>query len=220
VAGVGLPVSKRGVGGALPDRALRRRGRLALERLFTAAEEVFARQGYHDARIEDIVTRSGMARTTFYDYFGGKEDLLRAVVADVADELRTHAAALPPLRRGAQGRTALRQWFGEYVEIWARHAELLRIWVEAEVTGTDLGALAADVFGEVERRFSDALRAGAVGRGPAAAADIDVDVASLALVAMIERVPYYGAVGFLAASADEIADALTGIVHDALFTRT
>jgi AcrR family transcriptional regulator len=219
VAGAGLPVSKRGVGGALPDRALRRRGRLALERLFTAAEEVFARQGYHEARIEDIVVRSGMARTTFYDYFGGKEDLLRAVLADVADELRSHAATLPPLRRGVQGRAALREWFGGYVDIWERHAELLRIWVEAEVTGTDLGALAADVFGEVEHRFAEALRAGSAG-GASAALDVVVDVTALALVAMIERVTYYATVGFLAASADELADGLTGIVHDALFTRT
>ncbi|MFZ5609590.1 MAG: TetR/AcrR family transcriptional regulator [Pseudomonadota bacterium] len=43
------------------------------ERLLDAAATVFLQQGYHQARIADIVRRAGAAQGTFYLYFKGKD---------------------------------------------------------------------------------------------------------------------------------------------------
>jgi AcrR family transcriptional regulator len=45
------------------------------------ARDVFARKGYHEAKIEDIVQAAGVARGTFYLYFDDK----RAVFEEIVD---------------------------------------------------------------------------------------------------------------------------------------
>lgn len=42
----------------------------------TAAMKVFARRGYANARVEDILEEAGIARRTFYRYFTSKDDVL------------------------------------------------------------------------------------------------------------------------------------------------
>jgi AcrR family transcriptional regulator len=47
--------------------------------LVQAAREVFVRDGFESARIEDIAARAGKTRGAFYDNFGGKEDIFFAI---------------------------------------------------------------------------------------------------------------------------------------------
>ena len=79
------------------------------EELLAAATRVFARQGFHAARLEDVAAEAGYTTGAIYSNFGGKDDLFLAafereiarhvgeVDAAVADELdpadRTRAAA-------------------------------------------------------------------------------------------------------------------------------
>ncbi len=49
--------------------------------ILTAARDVFAKRGYHQATIDDIVLSAGVARGTFYLYFEDK----RAVFSDLID---------------------------------------------------------------------------------------------------------------------------------------
>lgn len=49
--------------------------------ILTAARDVFARRGYHQATIDDIVAEAGVARGTFYLYFEDK----RAAFSDLID---------------------------------------------------------------------------------------------------------------------------------------
>jgi AcrR family transcriptional regulator len=49
--------------------------------ILLAARDVFAKRGYHQATVEDIVAEAGVARGTFYLYFEDK----RAVLADLID---------------------------------------------------------------------------------------------------------------------------------------
>jgi len=64
------------------------RGKATEERLLAAAEEVFADKGYHDASIHDITRRAGIGQGTFYFYFPGKLELLRALLMDISRQLR------------------------------------------------------------------------------------------------------------------------------------
>ena len=47
-----------------------------------AARRVFARNGYHGAKITDITTEAGRSAGSFYKHFAGKDDVLRALLAD------------------------------------------------------------------------------------------------------------------------------------------
>ncbi len=43
--------------------------------LLAAAQKVFARRGYHDARTSEIALEAGVAEGTLYNYFSSREDL-------------------------------------------------------------------------------------------------------------------------------------------------
>jgi AcrR family transcriptional regulator len=51
--------------------------------LLRAARDVFARKGYHDAKVDDIVAAASVAKGTFYLYFRDK----RSVFAELVDGL-------------------------------------------------------------------------------------------------------------------------------------
>ena len=56
-----------------------RRRQLTREALVSAAEEVFARQGFEGASLEEIAATAGFSRGAIYSNFGGKEQLFLAV---------------------------------------------------------------------------------------------------------------------------------------------
>src|SRR5205085_3187052 len=47
--------------------------------IMDAAEEVFIEKGYHDASMDEIAARAGIAKGTLYQHFPGKEDLVFAL---------------------------------------------------------------------------------------------------------------------------------------------
>ena len=55
------------------------------QQILECARDVFAKRGYHDAKIEDIVNAAGVARGTFYLYFEDK----RAVFEEIVDRAFT-----------------------------------------------------------------------------------------------------------------------------------
>jgi AcrR family transcriptional regulator len=55
------------------------------QKILNHARDVFARRGYHDAKIDDIVAAAGIARGTFYLYFKDK----RAVFEEIVDRAFT-----------------------------------------------------------------------------------------------------------------------------------
>jgi AcrR family transcriptional regulator len=48
--------------------------------LLTAARDVFATQGYHDTKVDDIVARAKVAKGTFYLYFTDKRSVFSELV--------------------------------------------------------------------------------------------------------------------------------------------
>jgi AcrR family transcriptional regulator len=60
-----------------------------------AARRVFARNGYHGAKITDITTEAGRSAGSFYKHFAGKDDILRALLADWLAQAGAELAADP-----------------------------------------------------------------------------------------------------------------------------
>ncbi|NNC91733.1 MAG: TetR/AcrR family transcriptional regulator [Acidimicrobiia bacterium] len=62
--------------------------RIATRRaLFAAAHDLFGRIGYVETRLSDIADHANIGRTTFYDYFTDKEDLLASLVEESLPEV-------------------------------------------------------------------------------------------------------------------------------------
>ena len=55
--------------------------------LLAAARSVFAKKGYDEATVSEIVSRAGVAQGTFYLYFPGKESLAGAFAELVSERL-------------------------------------------------------------------------------------------------------------------------------------
>ena len=56
--------------------------------ILKAARAVFSELGYEAASVRDIIRRTGLASGTFYNYYRSKEEVAKALVADVAQRLR------------------------------------------------------------------------------------------------------------------------------------
>ncbi len=50
------------------------------QQILNEARDVFARRGYHNAKIDDIVAAAGIARGTFYLYFQDKRTIFEEIV--------------------------------------------------------------------------------------------------------------------------------------------
>jgi AcrR family transcriptional regulator len=50
------------------------------DQILNAAEEVFTRKGFSDARMDDIAEETGLSKGTLYLYFKSKEDLVTAIL--------------------------------------------------------------------------------------------------------------------------------------------
>jgi AcrR family transcriptional regulator len=60
--------------------------------LLTSARAVFAKKGYDDATVSEIVGRAGVAQGTFYLYFPGKESLAGAFAEQISERFAVVAA--------------------------------------------------------------------------------------------------------------------------------
>jgi TetR/AcrR family transcriptional regulator, fatty acid metabolism regulator protein len=72
------------------------------QRILQAAAKVFARKGYHGARVSEIARRADVADGTIYLYFRNKEDILVSLFDEVMIEhLRQAREELGALQGGA-----------------------------------------------------------------------------------------------------------------------
>ena len=77
--------------------------------LLAAAREVFAREGFAEASVAEVVARAGASVGSLYHHFGGKADLYLALFEDYQrlQEDRTAAAVSAARARGEQDPIAL-----------------------------------------------------------------------------------------------------------------
>src|SRR2546430_8894734 len=123
--------STRG-GAPAQERELRAQGKKTMRKLLDAAMTVLEKRGYHAARVDDIVKVAKTSHGTFYLYFANKEDLFRALVLDVTEEIGELVDALGPLAQNDESYAMLRDWLARFAEIHQRYGPVIKAWTEAE----------------------------------------------------------------------------------------
>lgn len=85
---------------AIPTSPETARGTTKRERILRAAIEVFAQNGYFNAKVSEIAKSAGVADGTIYLYFDGKEDLLITIFREhTRNYLQSLERALARIRR-------------------------------------------------------------------------------------------------------------------------
>src|SRR5216683_3252078 len=108
-------------GAPAQERKLRSQGKETLRRLLDAGMVTFDKRGYHAARVDDIVKVAKTSHGTFYLYFANKEDLFRALLADVSDEMTLLSEQLPSIAPTKAGYDELRAWIGQFFDLYGRY---------------------------------------------------------------------------------------------------
>jgi AcrR family transcriptional regulator len=194
-------------------RELRAQGRRTLRRLLDAGLRVFARRGYHAARVDDIVRAARTSHGTFYLYFANKEDLLRALAVDCAHELTDLADSIGPIGPDADGRAELRSFLERFIDTYRRYGPVIRAWMEDQVGDRDVDRLGVKAFTAIGGRLAERMRDAPV--------QLESEAAAVgALMAMLERVSYGVASRRITADDTTLLDTLTTIVHRGFFAAT
>jgi len=125
------------------------RGRRTLRRLLDAAAIEFGARGYHETAVNHITQRAEVGLGTFYVYFKSKEEVFRALVADMGALTRSTIAEKV---RGAKDRLeAERLGVEAYIEFVRAHPGLYRVVMEAQF-------VAPEAYRDYYRVFSSAYR--------------------------------------------------------------
>jgi AcrR family transcriptional regulator len=149
------------------------RGRRTLRRLLDAAGEEFGARGYHETAISHITQRAGVGLGTFYVYFKSKEEVFRALVADMG--ARTRHALTESVKDAPNRIEAERLGIRAYLDFVRSHKALYRVVMEAQF-------VAPEAYQDYYRTFSAAYRqqlAQAAARGEISKGEDEVRVWAL-----------------------------------------
>lgn len=162
------------------------RGQRTRSALLVAARTVFERDGFVNARITDIAETAGVAHGSFYSYFASKEEIFRAVVAELQTEL-TRARG-----ENVEGNPTV--WSSvldanrRYLNTWQSHTDLMRLWEDVAILDDEIKSTIDETRMAFVQRAGVAMkRLQDTGLIPP---EVDVRVASFALTAMVSRFAY------------------------------
>jgi AcrR family transcriptional regulator len=200
------------LGGApAQERALRPQGRKTMLRLLDAGRAVFEKQGFHAARVDDIVKTAKTSHGTFYLYFANKEDLFKALAYDAMAQMEMLGASLGPITADEIGRQALRAWVADFVDIYAAHGTVIRAWTDREFASRDLGRRAqaslGALSGALSHRIDEARKIGAR----------TAEIEGVACLSMLERFNYFQQSHQIDFDHDDAIDVLTRAVFEGFF---
>ncbi len=182
-------------------------------KILEAATRVFAREGFHNAKIEDVAKEAGVAHGTVYLYFGGKDDLLISIFRENLEELVEYVGS--EVKKEANAEDKLRRMISLQIELIETNSELAELMlVEFPQTGkflsnsviNDLAAyidMIANILreGVAEGAFDDSIDANMI------ATVIYSGIQGIATRWILEEMKY-----LLKKVADEISDVfLSGI---------
>ncbi|HEY2814749.1 MAG TPA: helix-turn-helix domain-containing protein [Acidimicrobiales bacterium] len=201
----------RTAGTPASERELRSQGKRTMAALLDAGLEVFTERGYHAARVDDVVRVAQLSHGTFYLYFANKEDLFQAIARECAHDMEALAASLGPVTPDRAGEIELRRWLAQFVATYRRYGAVIRGWMEEQVVDRQLVALGLAAFQQIVESLQQRL----------AETDAthlsDAQLATAAMLAMIERMTYFTSSRDLGFDDEQVVDALTTMLHRGVF---
>lgn len=93
--------------------------------IIQAAEEVFAKKGFHEATISEIAKRAKVSEATIYEYFSSKEDLLFSIPVEVTEQFMKENEKILRYIDGAENK--LRALIHRRIELFSTNENYAKI---------------------------------------------------------------------------------------------
>jgi TetR/AcrR family fatty acid metabolism transcriptional regulator len=170
--------------------------------ILEAAVRVFARKGYHAARVGDIAAEAGVAHGLLYHYFASKEDLLETIFRDTWTDLLEALEQVEEEVRPAGEQ--LRQVAAILLRSWRRDPDLVRVLVREVARSPQLGGRVDEIekaFAVLQRIVERGQQAGELRR------DVDARLVGWIVYGALEEVLTGWVLGTLPDGDDAVADA-------------
>lgn len=107
----------------------RRHRRSVRSRILETTTDLLDERPWADVSIDDVMTASGLSRTSFYRHFDDRQDLIFTLLADVGEH--TGAPARRWLEATGDPAKAVRAAVAELADVYAAHGPVLRAIAEA-----------------------------------------------------------------------------------------
>jgi TetR/AcrR family fatty acid metabolism transcriptional regulator len=176
--------------------------------LLDAAVRVFARKGYHQARVGDVAEEAGVAHGLLYHYFSSKEEVLETIFRDTWSDLL--AAVREVEASDVPAREQLRQVAAILLRAWRRDPDLVRVLVREVTRSAEVGKRVAeigDAFAAIERIVRSGQADGAFRE------ELDPRLASVIFYGAIEEILTGWVLDLLPDGDDEVARAEETVVQ-------
>ena len=172
-------------GATVPAPRRTRRSVRTRERILAAATEVFARRGFHGARVADIAEQAGIAYGLVYHHFKNKDDILAAIFSERWGEYVRYIDDLVESPEPFRAQVAHLVHF--WVETWRQEPHLMTVMINEIsrsyefVESHDPGRVMV-AFDAIERLITAAQTRGEV------RADVDPRLVTYAVLGVAEMV--------------------------------
>ncbi len=187
------------------------RAQATVRALLDSAARIFAARGFAGANVDAVAAGAGVARATLYKYFTDKADVLAALAEEARDDVVALAGRFgDSVHAGAE----LRVWLHELIGLSRRHAGVLRVWVERHSDDPRVQLLGDEVRHATRSAIARVLT------GISRPYPLDLHVAGLVLVAVLERIPTGLPQQSRAVSDTEIVETMAAFIERGLLGRT
>lgn len=176
--------------------------------ILDAAVHVFARKGFHTARVGDVAEEAGVAYGLVYHYFNSKEELLETIFRETWTQMLERVREVEAA--GVPAAEAVRQVTALLLRTWRRDPDLVRVLVR-EVTRSP----------QVQREIQEIEHAmaaleGIIRRGQESgefSSDVDARIAAVVFYGALDEVLTAWVMGQLPEGDGDIARAEANVVR-------
>jgi len=137
-------------------KRIRRKPEDAEREILEAAEAFLQTNDFRDLAVDELMTRTGMVRSTFYNYFADRNALIVRLMRDIEAEMME--AVRPWLEQSGDPLQALRAGLEQVVQIYARHGHLLRAVHEASYHDREVERYYREVIDDFVEVVAELLR--------------------------------------------------------------
>ncbi|MTE15121.1 TetR/AcrR family transcriptional regulator [Nocardia aurantiaca] len=180
-----------------------------------AARRLFAERGYLNTKITDITAAAGRAAGSFYNHFASKEELLQALLKDLADESDISTED-PAHRADFTDPGSVRFHVASYWSFARKNWPVLRAVQQAALVNDDFARIAARFATEQRDEVGDHLDGFApAGLRLPGSADASLAMMFLTVTGLLQAVEEGG----LALTDEQAVDSLTRFIYRGLTGR-
>jgi TetR/AcrR family transcriptional regulator, fatty acid metabolism regulator protein len=175
--------------------------------LVDAAVRVFARNGFHGSRVDDIAEEAGVAHGLLYHYFRSKDEVLETIFRETWSGLVAETTRIE--ESGELLHEQLRRFARTYLGSWLVTPELIRVLVREVARSPEIGNRVEEIrelFVVLERLIEAARERGEVRGG------CDAQLAAWVVYGALEEVLTGWVLGQLPAGEDDVERAVVTVV--------